>query len=98
MEKRKRTSTEKMRVHKGLTGTSSAAEQGQIVCTPDKLRTHHIHIIGRSIGSKTTLAERITINDIKNGHGVGIIDPHSDMVEELLDVCLPSSQNDQAAK
>ena len=72
MEKKKQTSAEKTRIHKELIGTSSAAEQERIVCIPDKFRIHHVYVIGKRSGSKTTLIERMTFNDIKPGHDVSV--------------------------
>ena len=83
MEKKKR-NTEKMGIHKGFIGTSSVAGRQRNVCIPDKLRFRHVHVIGRPLTGKTTLLMHMIINDIKNGHGVGIIDPHGDLVEGLL--------------
>jgi len=83
MEKRKR-NTEKTKIHKGLVGTSSVAGQQRNVCIPEKLRSRHVHVIGRPFMGKTTLLMHMIINDIKNGHGVAVIDPHGDLVEGLL--------------
>lgn len=48
----------------------------------DRLR--HMYIIGKSGAGKTTLMKNLMINDIKNGFGVGVIDPHGEFAEELL--------------
>ena len=98
MEKRKQISAEKTSIHKGPIGISSVADQERIVCIPDNIRMRHTHLIGRSIGSKTTLIERMTMDDIKNGHGVAVIDPHGDLVEKLLNACSTGSQDNRAVK
>ncbi len=98
MEKRKQTSAEKTRIHKGFIGTSNVASQEHIVCTPDKPRKRHVHMIGKPSMGMSTLVMNMIMDEIKNGHGVAVIDPYGDMVEELLDTCPPSSQNNQAAK
>ena len=72
MEKKKQTSTEKTRIHKGLIGTSSTAEQEHIVCTPDKLRKRHIIVIGKPSMGMSTYMKNMIMYDIKNGHGVDI--------------------------
>ena len=84
MEKKKQISTEKTGIHKGLIGTSNVAGQQRNVCIPEKLRSRHVHVIGRPLMGKTTLLMHMIINDIKNGHGVAVIDPHGDLVEGLL--------------
>ena len=98
MEKKKRTAAEKMRINKGLFGTSSVAGQERIVCIPDELRLRHVHVIGRPFMGMSTRLMDMIINNIKNGHGVAIIDPHGNMVEELLDARPPGSQNNRPAK
>jgi energy-coupling factor transporter ATP-binding protein EcfA2 len=45
---------------------------------------HHIYIIGKTGSGKTTLLRNMLIQHIRLGHGVGLIDPHGDLAEELL--------------
>ena len=45
---------------------------------------HHIYIIGKTGAGKTTLLRNLLIQHIAQGHGVGLIDPHGDLAEELL--------------
>ena len=98
MENRKRSTAEKMKIYKGLFGTSSVADQEHIVCIPDKLRMRHVHVIGRPSMGTTTLLMHMIMNNIKNDHGVGIIDPYGDMAKRILDACPPGSQNNRTAK
>jgi len=51
---------------------------------------HHIYIIGKTGSGKTTLLRNMLIQHILNGHGVGLIDPHGDLAEELLHHIPPS--------
>jgi energy-coupling factor transporter ATP-binding protein EcfA2 len=44
----------------------------------------HIYIIGKTGSGKTTLLRNLIIQHIALGHGVGVIDPHGDLAEELL--------------
>lgn len=48
-------------------------------------RSKHMYIIGRTGTGKTTLAENMAIQDIQNGEGVGIVDPHGEFAEKMLD-------------
>ena len=98
MENRKRSTAEKMKIYKGLFGTSSVADQENIVCIPDKLRMRHVHLIGRPSMGMSTLIEHMIMDDIEKGHGVAIMDPNSDMAKRILDACPPGSQNNRAAK
>jgi hypothetical protein len=44
----------------------------------------HIYIIGKTGSGKTTLLRNLIVQHIMLGHGVGVIDPHGDLAEELL--------------
>lgn len=47
-------------------------------------RRRHTYIIGRTGTGKTELMKNMAIQDIKNGEGLCIVDPHGDMVEDIL--------------
>lgn len=47
-------------------------------------RRRHAYIIGRTGTGKTELMKNMAIQDIKNGEGVCIVDPHGDFVEDVL--------------
>ena len=44
----------------------------------------HIYVIGKTGSGKTTLLRNMIIQHIARGHGVGLIDPHGDLAEDLL--------------
>ncbi len=48
-------------------------------------RRKHNYIIGKTGAGKTTLIANMAIDDIRKGRGVGIIDPHGDLSETILD-------------
>lgn len=50
----------------------------------EKNRRGHMYIIGKTGTGKSTLIENMMISDIKNGNGLGLIDPHGDLAEDLL--------------
>jgi hypothetical protein len=47
-------------------------------------RERHVFISGGTGNGKTTLMKYAIIQDIQNGKGVAVIDPHGDLAEELL--------------
>lgn len=51
----------------------------------EKDRTKHTYVIGKSGMGKSTLLENLAIQDINNGEGLCVIDPHGSMAEKLLD-------------
>lgn len=48
-------------------------------------RSRHVYVIGKTGMGKSTLLENMAIQDIKNGEGLCVIDPHGSMAEKLLD-------------
>ena len=48
-------------------------------------RERHMFVIGGTGSGKTTLLKYQIIQDIKNGKGLAVIDPHGDLAEELLE-------------
>jgi hypothetical protein len=59
-------------------------------------RRHHIYIIGKTGTGKSTLIKNMVIQDIRLGHGVALIDPHGDLVEDLLNF-IPKSRSNEVA-
>ncbi len=50
-------------------------------------RRRHTYILGRTGGGKSVLLANMAIQDIKNGEGLCVIDPHGDLVEDILTRC-----------
>lgn len=50
-----------------------------------KDRRRHLYVIGKSGVGKTKLLEQLIRADIHYGHGVGVIDPHGDLINAILD-------------
>ncbi|MBU0597027.1 type IV secretory system conjugative DNA transfer family protein [Patescibacteria group bacterium] len=50
-----------------------------------KDRRRHLYIIGKSGGGKSVFISRLVNQDIKRGVGVCVIDPHGDLVEQVLE-------------
>ncbi len=48
-------------------------------------RRRHMYVIGKTGVGKTTLLENMVISDILAGHGIGVVDPHGEFAERLLD-------------
>jgi hypothetical protein len=47
-------------------------------------RRRHTYILGRTGGGKSVLLANMAIQDIKNGEGICVIDPHGDLVQDIL--------------
>ncbi len=58
-------------------------------------RTAHQYIAGMTKTGKSTLMLRLIQSDIAAGHGVGVIDPHSKLIEQIIRTSIPRErQND----
>lgn len=60
--------------------------------TPD--RRKHVYIIGKTGAGKSTLIANMAIDDIRKDRGVGIIDPHGDLSNIILDFIPKRRMND----
>lgn len=47
-------------------------------------RERHVYVIGGTGNGKTTMLKYQIVQDIRNGKGVAVIDPHGDLAEEIL--------------
>jgi hypothetical protein len=56
-------------------------------------RLQHVYCVGKTGTGKTTLLRNLILQDIHAGHGIGLIDPHGDLANDLLDH-IPSWRTD----
>ena len=47
-------------------------------------RRRHMYVIGKTGMGKTTMLENMVVSDIRAGHGVGVVDPHGEFAENIL--------------
>jgi len=47
-------------------------------------RMRHIHIVGATGTGKSTLLLNMIVQDIKNGQGLAVLDPHGDLIDRVL--------------
>lgn len=57
--------------------------ENKVYIKPDD-RRRHIYIIGRTGTGKTELMKNMAIQDIRNGDGLCVVDPHGDLVDDVL--------------
>ncbi len=57
-------------------------------------RRRHLYVVGKTGMGKTTMLENMVLNDIYAGHGVGLVDPHGDFAEKIIDFIPANRIND----
>lgn len=57
-------------------------------------RRRHMYIVGKTGMGKSTMMENMAIQDIRNGKGVCFIDPHGDLVQNILNYIPKERIND----
>lgn len=50
----------------------------------DEDRLRHLYVVGKTGVGKSKFLKSLMISDIKQGKGMGVIDPHGDLVEEIM--------------
>lgn len=67
-----------------IIGTTNARRPFQRFGLRQADRLHHLYIIGQTGTGKSTLLERLALQDIRAGRGIAVIDPHGDLAERLI--------------
>lgn len=57
-------------------------------------RRRHMYIVGKTGMGKSTMMENMVLDDIYSGHGIGLVDPHGDFAEKILDFIPAKRIND----
>jgi len=80
-----------VRRHGLLLGNNDHAGETVEVRLSAEQRTRHCHIIGASGTGKSTLLFNLIRQDIENGEGIAVLDPHGDLIDRILGV-IPQSR------
>jgi len=75
-----------------LGNNNHAGESIAVRLTPEQ-RVRHCHIIGVSGTGKSTLLFNLIRQDIENGEGLAVLDPHGDLIDKILGV-IPANRID----
>lgn len=57
-------------------------------------RRQHMYVIGKSGTGKTTLLKNLALQDVMNGMGIAVVDPHGEFVEEIAASIPPERLDD----
>src|SRR5574342_498418 len=71
-----------------------SATTSEDVYLDDQARRQGIYVIGTTGTGKTTLLKSIAYQDMQTSDGLCVIDPHGDLIDELLE-CVPRRQRDR---
>lgn len=74
-------------------GTAKSRGQIKDVYMKTEDRFRHIYSLGGSGSGKSVLMQHIIMQDIKNGHGVCVVDPHGELVDDIL-LRMPEERKD----
>lgn len=75
-------------------GATEFKNQNTIFGIKDVDRRKHVYIMGKTGAGKSTLIANMAIDDIRKDRGIGIIDPHGDLTEQILDYIPKRRMND----
>jgi len=71
--------------HPLLIGVNEHAGEERYVTLSDAQRAQHMHIIGASGTGKSTLLLSLITQDLCNGNGLAVLDPHGDLIDQVLE-------------
>lgn len=70
--------------HDLMLGENLHQGQKNTVTLSTKHRLQHTYIIGATGTGKSTLLLNMIVQDIRSGHGVGLLDPYGDLVDQVM--------------
>jgi len=79
--------------HSFVLGTNPHQGSQDTVSVPAALRLRHTHIIGATGTGKSTLLLSMIAQDMQQGNGCAVLDPHGDLIEGIL-AYIPASRID----
>jgi excisionase family DNA binding protein len=70
--------------HSLVLGENQHAGKNIRVSMSSEQRVRHMHLIGASGSGKSTLLLNMIVQDIENGGGVAVLDPHGDLIDQVI--------------
>lgn len=70
--------------HPFVLGENSHAGTTTLVTLNSEQRSQHCYVIGASGTGKSTLLLNLIMQDIERGEGVAVLDPHGDLIDEIV--------------
>ncbi len=70
--------------HELVLGENCHAGKAAPVTLSPEQRVRHMHLIGASGSGKSTLLLSMIAQDLRNGDGVAVLDPHGDLIDQVM--------------
>ena len=70
--------------HGARLGLNQHAGKTVAVSMSPEHRSRHMHVIGASGSGKSTLLLNLIVQDIENGEGLCVLDPHGDLIDQVI--------------
>src|ERR1700722_3104775 len=70
--------------HALVLGENQHAGKSMTVSVSAQHRVRHMHLIGASGSGKSTLLLNMIVQDIRNGEGLAVLDPHGDLIDQVI--------------
>jgi Type IV secretion-system coupling protein DNA-binding domain/TraM recognition site of TraD and TraG len=80
--------------HRLFLGYNEHLDQTTRVTLNPEQRAKHIHVVGASGTGKSTFLLNLILQDIQNGDGLAVLDPHGDLIDGILARIPESRAND----
>ena len=83
-------------INKDITylGLTTFRDKNQLFGIKRKDRRQHVYILGKSGTGKSVLMSNMIMQNIQNGEGVCVVDPHGELVEGILSAIPPERMKD----
>jgi predicted DNA-binding transcriptional regulator AlpA len=70
--------------HALVLGENYHAGKSAMVSISTEHRARHMHLIGASGSGKSMLLLNMIVQDIRNGEGLAVLDPHGDLIDQVI--------------
>jgi len=71
--------------HSLILGENLHQGKKTIVSLSPEQRLRHMHVIGATGTGKSTLLLNLIVQDINQGNGIAVLDPHGDLIDRIMD-------------
>lgn len=75
-------------------GKTNFRNTAQVFGIKRKDRRQHMYVLGKSGTGKSVLLSNLIAQNIQNGDGLCVVDPHGELVEEVLELIPPHREDD----